>query len=356
MSEPSAIATALPPRGIRGSVTVGDYLQTPAAAAVRAVRRIGLCPGLDRQFGGELQSIGLVVAQDPHAGSELARGAMVTLYVSASGADIDEQADGQTQVLEQEQHRLGETAPGGGAAPQPASAAARSAKARSARPRRKRRGVSSATLRGAYAPPPTPVETPPPPAPPHQDDHLPAIEEHQAQTGPPESEPAWDQLTLEMRNVFETGTRGARRRALYPRKPLSLRVHGAWRWLVAHRTITLVAVALLALSLSLLGTRGGSAKSQGRGVIARSTQSARAPALPRAAPPRRSGSRRAGRVARAHGRTGRPWRSARPGGARRRTPQPTPSTPGPAATEVPPQSTSAASSPESQSGGGPFSP
>jgi len=50
------------------------------------VRRAGLCPGLDRSFGCEAELIGLVVAQEPAAGSDLARNGMVTLYVAAPGA------------------------------------------------------------------------------------------------------------------------------------------------------------------------------------------------------------------------------------------------------------------------------
>src|SRR5271166_417066 len=98
MSEQSATAAVLPRRGSRGSVTVGDYLDAPAAAAVRAVRRVGLCPGLDRQFGGEPQTIGLVVAQEPQAGSEVARGAMVTLFVSAAAPGVSEDPDQPGQV------------------------------------------------------------------------------------------------------------------------------------------------------------------------------------------------------------------------------------------------------------------
>jgi hypothetical protein len=58
----------------------------PAGDAAQGVRRSGLCPGLDRSFGCEAELIGLVVAQEPAAGSDLARNGMVTLYVAAPGS------------------------------------------------------------------------------------------------------------------------------------------------------------------------------------------------------------------------------------------------------------------------------
>ena len=64
---------------------VGEYVGQPAGDAAQAVRRTGLRPGLDRSFGCEAELIGLVVEQDPTAGSELARNGMVTLYVAAPG-------------------------------------------------------------------------------------------------------------------------------------------------------------------------------------------------------------------------------------------------------------------------------
>lgn len=80
--------------GGSGSQAVGDYVGQPAGEAAQAVRRAGLRPGLDRSFGCPAELIGLVVAQDPVAGSDLARNGMVTLYVAApggepSGGDVD---------------------------------------------------------------------------------------------------------------------------------------------------------------------------------------------------------------------------------------------------------------------------
>jgi hypothetical protein len=73
---------------------VGEYVGQLAADAAQAVRRAGLKPGLDRSFEYEPELLGLVVAQDPVAGSDLARNAMVTLYVAATGAaTVDENAE-----------------------------------------------------------------------------------------------------------------------------------------------------------------------------------------------------------------------------------------------------------------------
>jgi hypothetical protein len=72
--------------GPSGRQVVGEYVGQPAGNAAQAVRRAGLCPGLDRSFGCEAELIGLVVAQEPAAGSDLARNGMVTLYVAAPGA------------------------------------------------------------------------------------------------------------------------------------------------------------------------------------------------------------------------------------------------------------------------------
>ncbi len=79
-------------------VAVSDYVGQPAAEAARAVRRAGLLPGLDRSFGCEPQLTGLVVAQQPVSGEQLARNGMVTLYIAAPGAET--QDDGEHQEAE----------------------------------------------------------------------------------------------------------------------------------------------------------------------------------------------------------------------------------------------------------------
>jgi hypothetical protein len=70
----------------RGRLLVTDYVGQTAADAAQAIRRAGLRPGLERSLGCEPELFGQVVAQEPPAGSELARNAMVTLYVAAPGA------------------------------------------------------------------------------------------------------------------------------------------------------------------------------------------------------------------------------------------------------------------------------
>src|SRR5271166_2053035 len=73
--------------GPSGRQAVGDYVGQPAGDAAQAVRRAGLRPGLDRSFGCAEELMGLVVAQEPEAGSSLARNGMVTLYVAARGSE-----------------------------------------------------------------------------------------------------------------------------------------------------------------------------------------------------------------------------------------------------------------------------
>src|ERR1700683_3818715 len=80
--------------GPSGRQAVGDYVGQPAGDAAQAVRRAGLRPGLDRSFGCAEELTGLVVAQEPTAGSSMARNGMVTLYVAAPGSEpIDEGTD-----------------------------------------------------------------------------------------------------------------------------------------------------------------------------------------------------------------------------------------------------------------------
>jgi len=84
--------------GPSGRLTVGEHVGQPAGEAAQAVRRAGLRPGLDRSFGCEPELVGQVVAQEPAAGSDLARNGLVTLYVAAPGvAQPDEDAP-QTQA------------------------------------------------------------------------------------------------------------------------------------------------------------------------------------------------------------------------------------------------------------------
>lgn len=80
-------------RNPAGGVRVGDYVGQPAAQAALAVRRIGLRPGLDRSFGCEPQLTGLIIAQEPAAGEQRSRNAMVTLYVAAAAVQREQHSE-----------------------------------------------------------------------------------------------------------------------------------------------------------------------------------------------------------------------------------------------------------------------
>ncbi|MGO9961307.1 MAG: PASTA domain-containing protein, partial [Solirubrobacteraceae bacterium] len=130
--------------GPSGRQAVGDYVGQPAGDAAQAVRRAGLRPGLDRSFGCAEELIGLVVAQEPTAGSSLARNGMVTLYVAAPGSEpVDDETDaarGESGGLE----------PAAGASVEAGQAEAASARARV---RRRKRGRGRRAARVVDAPP-----------------------------------------------------------------------------------------------------------------------------------------------------------------------------------------------------------
>ncbi|MGO9490131.1 MAG: PASTA domain-containing protein [Solirubrobacteraceae bacterium] len=69
----------------RTRVTVGDYEHEPAADAAIALRRAGLRPALERTFHWGKDTHGMVVAQEPPAGSEAPLDSTVLLFVSAPG-------------------------------------------------------------------------------------------------------------------------------------------------------------------------------------------------------------------------------------------------------------------------------
>jgi PASTA domain len=69
----------------RGRLPVADHVGEMAAEAAQAIRRAGLRPALERSFGCDPELVGQVVSQEPPAGGELARNAIVTLYVAAPG-------------------------------------------------------------------------------------------------------------------------------------------------------------------------------------------------------------------------------------------------------------------------------
>jgi hypothetical protein len=153
--------TATPARGIQraktarrggpsGRQVVGEYVGQVAGIAAQAVRRAGLCPGLDRSFGCEAELTGLVVAQEPAAGSDLARNGMVTLYVAAPGnAPVDEDTD--------EPEAPGDPPPPAPAAPARADVAQAVAASAPARARRSRKPGLAGREPQVFDPPPAPV-------------------------------------------------------------------------------------------------------------------------------------------------------------------------------------------------------
>lgn len=83
-------SAAKPPGSPVGRQEIADYVGQQAGRAAQAVRRAGLRAGLDRAYGYNADSWGIVVAQEPQAGSQVARNTMVTLYVAAPGSDEPE--------------------------------------------------------------------------------------------------------------------------------------------------------------------------------------------------------------------------------------------------------------------------
>jgi len=77
-------------------VTVDDYDLRPAADAAIALRRAGLRPALERTFHWGEDTHGLVVAQEPPAGSEVPLDSTVLLFVSAPGERDETDTDGET--------------------------------------------------------------------------------------------------------------------------------------------------------------------------------------------------------------------------------------------------------------------
>jgi PASTA domain len=136
--------------GLSGRLVVGEYVGQVAGEAAQAVRRAGLRPGLDRSFGCEAELIGLVVAQEPPAGSDLARNGMVTLYVATPGnAPVDESTDAPETIGDPPG-----SAPAAPALADIAQAETLSAPARARRPRKPGLAGRAAQV---FDPPPAPV-------------------------------------------------------------------------------------------------------------------------------------------------------------------------------------------------------
>jgi hypothetical protein len=133
-----------------GRLVVGEYVGQAAADAAQAVRRAGLRPGLDRSFGCEAELIGLIVAQEPAAGSEQARNGMVTLYVAAPGnAPVGQDTDAP--------ETLGDPPASASAAAARADVAQADAPSAPARARRPRKPGRAVRVEQVFDPPPAPV-------------------------------------------------------------------------------------------------------------------------------------------------------------------------------------------------------
>jgi PASTA domain len=278
MTERGATSTTLPPTTSRASVAVGDYLDTPAAAAVRAVRRVGLSPGLERQFGGEAQTIGLVVAQDPPPGSKVARGAIVTLYVSA-------RTPGAGEPQQQPQHptvelRQGHAAGPAGEAEAGTHASTATPSAIVPRPRRKRRARAAPGTEHEQEHARIGARSQQHEAMDERDDRPRQIRDREPDASSGQAEPRWEELTFEMRNIFQRGALAASRRGLYPHKPLRLRMRTCLTWLDRHKAMAIAGVGVLALALSLTIAHGHTVSATRAGSGARSVPASSASTAP----------------------------------------------------------------------------
>jgi PASTA domain len=138
----------------RGQLVVADYLGQSAAQAAQAIRRSGLRPALERSLGCEPELIGQIVAQEPSAGSELARNAMVTLYVGAPKVTAGEELPDPTPAPSVEDN--GSLAAGASVVA-PANHPNRSQEAHLKVRSRRKPGLARGTALGAFDAPPSAV-------------------------------------------------------------------------------------------------------------------------------------------------------------------------------------------------------
>jgi hypothetical protein len=238
--------------GPTGRLIVGEHVGHAAAAAAQAVRRAGLRPGLERSFGCDAEQVGLVVAQDPSAGSELARNGMVTLYVAAPGPAPTHE----TGPAEADSQRMP-------AAPVPSAG----------RPARERAPLDSGVRRARKPRPAAEARS-------HaldlgaavrsRDEPLGAlavgrtsmIHARSTDTETPQSLEVEDaacggeehptqphgRLRVALEDPF-SGSAGEQEgwRRVYPRRPVRARIRRALRWLGSHRLLALALCALLGL-------------------------------------------------------------------------------------------------------------
>ena len=225
----------------RALLVVGDHVGHPGGDAVQAVRRAGMRPALDRSFGYSAAQRGLVVEQDPASGTEVARNAMVTLYVAApspgAGTDSPAELSARAPRLEDEQASRDVAQPPGAD--------------ESEHPRRPL--VSEEASRPNVA------------------DDL-ATEEFIAARGAELEEPASSGLEDPFSRDAEVS---GRLRPVYPRRPIGLTVRGALRRAWRYR---LAALAALVLAAALAGHSAGG-RPGGHAALAR--EPAAAPVIPR---------------------------------------------------------------------------
>jgi hypothetical protein len=241
-------------RAALGRVRVGDYVGSAAAQAAQAVRRAGLRPGLERQFRCETELIGCVVAQDPPANEELARNAMVTLYVAAPEAPQTQARASSDGLPQSERPRAPERVE-----PEPVPAVDVN--------RRHKKRRCSTTREPPHDPPPTPSPRPrsSPVAQqsvtyttPHQSEIDPTTEEL-ATADPPAPENGHRALGLpaELEDLFAAGPEAVPPwRRSYPRRPARARVWHALTYAARHpfATAMLAVLAVVWLTVALIGT------------------------------------------------------------------------------------------------------
>jgi len=256
-------------QGGSGAQAVGDYVGQPAGEAAQAVRRAGLRPGLDRSFGCPAELVGLVVAQEPAAGSDMARNGMVTLYVAAPGSEPAED----DVALPHSADSHGELR---------ASESADAAPTVQARRRRKQRISQRAPAAVEPAPPPIiPAQAASEPTlaspaeplgewPPGIDAPVGALEDEPTVEPEPEPEPAGEEFVVRVEDVLAGHSGPASWRGAYPRRRAALRgLGGRGRvrgWLGEHRVLAGVLAGTLALWLLvgvLAATDGHHARARG---------------------------------------------------------------------------------------------
>jgi hypothetical protein len=261
--------------GPAGALVLGDYVGQSAAHAAQAVRRAGLRPGLDRSFGCDPGLTGTVVAQDPPAGSDLARNAMVTLYVAAPGP-TQAQETGEPGIQASDQPE-GPLSP---ADSESAKAVASSFQPGARRPRKPGLGAATRT-----------VEEPPEPitAPHHvaggqeaiatewdaragvEEPRLPVLEEATFDDTHGHMRPE-DVRSVHLEDIFAGRIRELPpwRRA-YPRRPIATMLRRPLAWAGSHRIVSITAVAMLAVWIAVAvagGLAGQATRTRGAGVTA----------------------------------------------------------------------------------------